>query len=119
MTDELVGRESSKGLETLGEVVSHQERVEMFLQLLMGLVVVPFDGRILEGLVHALDLSIGPGMFRPGAAMFDGVLFAGISKRMNPEEEWRHLFGSSSAQAGSGVLSTKCVPLSVSTVWIV
>ena len=93
MTDELVGRESSKGLETLGEVVSHQERVEMFLQLLMGLVVVPFDGRILEGLVHALDLSIGPGMFRPGAAMFDGVLFAGISKRMNPEEEWRQLFG--------------------------
>ena len=33
------------------------------------------------------------GCFRPGAAMFDGVLFAGISKRMNPEEEWRQLFG--------------------------
>jgi hypothetical protein len=73
----------------------------------------------LRGSEHLLDLSIGTAIFRPGAAMFDGVLSAGISKRMNPEEAWRQLFDLFLGRAGSGVLSTKCVLLSASTVWIV
>lgn len=38
-TDELVGRQSFECLETLGEVVGHQEGLEVFLQMLMGFVI--------------------------------------------------------------------------------
>lgn len=52
----------------------------------MGLVVEAFDGRFLESPIHTLDLPIGPGMLRFGAAMLDEVLFACIGEGMDPEE---------------------------------
>jgi hypothetical protein len=62
-------------------------------ELLMSLVVVPFEGSFFEGSVHAFDLAVGPGMFGPSAAVFDRVLLAGISKGMNSEENRLLCFG--------------------------
>ena len=46
----------------------------MFLELLMGLVVIPFDRRFLECSVHPLHLTVRPGMVGLGQPMFDAVL---------------------------------------------
>jgi hypothetical protein len=40
LTDVFVGRKASESFESLGEVVSHLEGLEMCLQMLMGLIVV-------------------------------------------------------------------------------
>jgi hypothetical protein len=64
----------------------------------------------LRGSEHLLDLSNGPGMFRPGAAMVDGVLSAGISKLMNPEK-LEAVVRSLPRLGSSGLLSTKCVAI--------
>jgi len=87
LADELIGGKSSKGLEALGEVVGHEKGLEMLFELLVSLVIVPFDRSVLEGPVHALNLPIGPRMLWPGPAMFDVVLFAGPSKSMDSEKK--------------------------------
>ena len=46
------------------------------LHLLMGLVVELFDGGFFQGSIHALNLSVGPGMIDPGESVFDAVLCA-------------------------------------------
>ena len=53
----------------------------------MGVVEVSLDGGVFDGSVHALDLPVGPGMFRFGAAVFDLVLLAGPGESMDPEEK--------------------------------
>jgi hypothetical protein len=45
-------------------------------ELLMAVVVVAFDGRVLEGSVHPFDLTVGPGMVDLGEAVLDVVLAA-------------------------------------------
>lgn len=45
----------------------------MAAQLLVAVVVIAFHRGILDGAVHALDLTIGPRMVRFGQAMFDPV----------------------------------------------
>ena len=45
----------------------------MFRKLLVSLVMIAVNGGILEGSVHALDLTIGPGMVGFCEAMFDVV----------------------------------------------
>ena len=45
-------------------------------------VVVALDGGIFDGSVHALDLTIGPGMVRLGQAMFDSILCADAVEQM-------------------------------------
>ena len=51
-------------------------------QLVVAFVVVALDGRLFEGAVHSLDLTIGPRMVRFGQAMFDSVSSARAIKRM-------------------------------------
>ena len=58
--DVFVWRETLEGLEATGEVVGRDEVVEMTAQLVMAVVVEAFDGRLLDGSVHPLDLSIRP-----------------------------------------------------------
>lgn len=48
----------------------------MFLKLAVGLVVISADGRILDGAVHPLDLSVGPWMIDFGEPVLDAVLTA-------------------------------------------
>ena len=89
LADELIWCEALEGFESFGEVVGHEEGLQVFFELGMGLVVKAFDGRFLESSIHALDLPVGPGMFRFGPAMLDGVLFAGIGEGVHTEEERR------------------------------
>ena len=46
------------------------------LELLMAVVVVALDGGLLDGAVHAFDLTVGPGMFDFGEPVLDAVLAA-------------------------------------------
>lgn len=45
----------------------------MLPQLVMIVVVEPFDGRVLDRTVHTFDLTVGPGMVDLGEAMIDAV----------------------------------------------
>src|SRR5215203_167743 len=61
-TDELVGRESLQRLEPPAEVVGHHEVSEVLPELVMAFVMVAPDSRVLDGPVHPLNLTIGPGV---------------------------------------------------------
>ena len=69
----LVGRETSEGLKPLGEVVGHEEGMDVRFELSVRAVMVALDGRLLEGSVHPLDLTIGPRMVGFGQPMLDAV----------------------------------------------
>ena len=87
-TDELEGREALEGLQAFGEVVGYQERVQVFFELLMGLVMIALNGGLLERAVHPLDLSIPirPGMVRLGEAVINAVLSAHAVEDMDTRE---------------------------------
>ena len=62
LTDVLIRGESFERFESLHEVISHQEGMQMFFQVVMGQVVILFRGGVFERAVHAFYLAIGPGM---------------------------------------------------------
>ena len=74
--DELVGCEAFEGLQSPSEIVGADEVGEMPAELIMAVVVVAFDGRVLDGSVHPFDLTFGPGMVDLGEAVLDVVLAA-------------------------------------------
>ena len=74
--DKFVWCETVERLQSAAEVVGADELLEMATKLLVVVVVVPLDGRFLDGPVHPLDLTIGPGMIDFGEAMLDVVLAA-------------------------------------------
>ena len=59
----------------------------------MGVVEVAFDGGVFDGSIHALDLSVGPGMIGLSPPMFD------LMKKTEPVEGM-------ATEAGCGPLST-------------
>src|SRR5215208_3641369 len=69
--DELERREAAKGLEAPSEVVGCDEVGEVLPELIVADVVEALDGGVLDGAVHALDLTIGPGMAWLGGAVLD------------------------------------------------
>ena len=71
-----VGREPFEGLESWGEVVGFEEVGQVRFELFVGVVKVALDRGILDGSIHALDLSVGPGMVGFGKAVFDSVSVA-------------------------------------------
>ena len=86
----------------------------------MVVIVEALDGRVLDGAVHALDLTIGSEMFRPGRAMIDAGLRTGIFEGPRPEEFTFPPFAMASRMSGTadppapGVVNW--MPLSVKTV---
>ena len=84
-------------------------------QLVVAVVAVAPDGRVLEGPVHALNLSVRPGMARLSQSVIDVVLGTGELERMRPEDLASLIRGAAELVL-PGVV--KWVPLSVSTVWI-
>lgn len=48
----------------------------MSAQLFMAVVVEALDGRVLDGAVHSLDLSVGPWVVNPGEPVLNAVLVA-------------------------------------------
>ena len=71
--NELVGCESFENLQSPFEIVRADEIGEMPAELIMAVVVVAFDGRVLDGSVHPFDLTVGPGMVDLGEAVVDVV----------------------------------------------
>jgi len=119
LADELIGCEALEGFEPFGEVVGHEEGLQVFFELVVGLVEEALDSSFFESPVHTLNLPIGPGMFGFGAAVFDLILRPAQAKAWTRKKRGGTASISSSVRAGSGVLSTKWVPLSVSKAWIV
>ena len=78
--DCLVECEAFEGLERAAEVVGGDEGAEVLPELIADSVMVAFDGRFLDGAVHPLDLSVGPGMARLGEAVIDVVRAQASSK---------------------------------------
>jgi len=70
----------------LGEVVGGDEAEDMCFQAVDVLVVEDPDGCFLDGSVHPLGLTIGPGMVRFGQSMFDALLKANAIEDVWPEE---------------------------------
>jgi len=108
--DGFVGGEASKGLQPLGEVVSAQEGGEMLPQLVVVVVVVAFDGGLLEGPVHAFNLAVGPRVVGLGQPVLDAVLPADAIEQV-------HAVATVGPSRREG-WSQNCTPLSVRTVWI-
>jgi hypothetical protein len=85
LADELVGGEAFEGFEPSGEIVGVEEVGEVAAQLVTVLVMVAFDGRLLDCPVHSLDLAVRPGMVRLGQPMFDFLLSTSLVEHMHPQ----------------------------------
>ena len=84
LQDELVWCESFECLEPAGEVVGIDEVAQVGAQLVVVVVMIAFDGGVLNGSVHSLDLTISPGMVWLGQPMFDAVLAANLVEAVHP-----------------------------------
>ena len=82
LADEFVWREAFEGLEPPSKIVCGDEIRQMSPQLSMRFIEISFDGCVLDGAVHALDLPIGPWMFGFGQAMIDVRASAGEFESM-------------------------------------
>ena len=80
--NEFVRGETSQGFEALGEVVGYQEGCEMLTKLIVGLIVVAAHRCFFHGAVHALNLTVGPGMVRFGEPVLDAVFLAAHIEHM-------------------------------------
>jgi hypothetical protein len=85
LADEFVWREAFEGLEPPSEIVCDDEIRQMSPQFSMRFVEVSFNGRVLDGAVHALDLPIRPWMLGFRQPMIDVVAGAGEFKSVRAE----------------------------------
>ncbi len=83
--NELGGGEALDGLQSSPEVVGVDEVGQMLRELVMVVVVEALDGRVLDRLVLALDLAVGPGVLRFGRAVLDAQRGAGIFEGVRPD----------------------------------
>jgi len=60
LTDKLVWRQPLQCLQSAGVIVGINEVIELLLQLIMIVVMIPFDRSFLDRAVHTFDLSICP-----------------------------------------------------------
>ena len=74
--DELVGRETFEGLQSLSEIVGADEGGEVLAQRVGIVVMKAFDGRGLDRAVHAFNLAIRPWVLDPGQPVVDLMLAA-------------------------------------------
>jgi hypothetical protein len=82
LTDIFIRSKPSEAFESLGEIIGHQEGVEVLFEVLMRLVIAFLDRGFFVGAVHALDLAVGPGMIRCGEAMLTAMRLAYTPKDM-------------------------------------
>lgn len=80
-----VGCEAFECLESSNEVAGFEEVVPVRFELIVGVVKVSLHGRVLDGSVHALDLSVRPRMVGLGQPVFDSADMAGAVEGMTPE----------------------------------
>lgn len=67
-------------LESAGVIVGCNEVDDVRFKLRMGVVVIPFDRRLLDRPVHALDLAVRPRMVHLSQAVVDLILAADAVK---------------------------------------
>jgi len=72
-SDVFVRREAAERLETARVVVGTGEVAEMRAQLVMAIVVIPFDGSVFNRVVHALNLTVRPRVVWLGQAMLNAI----------------------------------------------
>jgi hypothetical protein len=111
-------REAAQGLETAAIVVGVDEVVEVGGQLVVAVVVVAFDGRLLDRPVHPLDLAVGPRVLQLGQAMLDVVLIADPVEDVVEGVFVSCLIGELDAPSAACLRLPLRTGLSVSTVWI-
>ena len=75
-TDVFVRCEAAERLEAARVVVGIEEIVEMRAELVMAIVVIPFDGSVFNRAVHALDLPVRPRVVWLGQAMLNAICCA-------------------------------------------
>ena len=85
LADELVGCEALECLQSSTKIVGADKVLEMLRELFVAVVVVPLHGCFLDGAVHSLDLSVGPGMIDLGEAVLDAVLATAHTKHVGGE----------------------------------
>ena len=71
--DVFVRGESFEGLQPAAKIVGIDKVIEVALELLVAVIVIAFDSCLLDGPVHPLDLTIGPGVFDLGQPVLDAV----------------------------------------------
>jgi hypothetical protein len=59
-----LGSEPAQGLQAATVIVGVDEALEMLPQFVVAALVVAFEGGVLDGAVHPLDLAIGPWVVR-------------------------------------------------------
>ena len=69
-------------LEPLSEVIGHQEGLEVFLEMLVGLVGRLLHGGFFAGTIHAFHLTIGPGMVDFRETLVDAICLAEAIEEM-------------------------------------
>src|SRR5579862_9112123 len=72
-------------LRRLAEVVGLDEVSEVVAELVVGVVVEPPDGGVLDGAVHAFDLAIGPRMLWLGQPVIDVGEGTGVFESLSSE----------------------------------
>jgi hypothetical protein len=82
----LEGRFPLQCLEVFGKVVGCDEAEHVGFEALQVLVVEGFDGRLLDGSVHPLGLTVGPWVIRLRRSMFDAVFETNAIEDMWSEE---------------------------------
>jgi len=80
--DVFVRRETSQCFEATAKIVCADKVVEVRFELLMVVVMVSFDGGILDGPVHSFDLTIGPRVLDLCQSVFNSILVASHVKHM-------------------------------------
>ena len=84
-TDGLIGCDPTWGFKATREVAGGDEVGEVLPQLVGCLVMTVFDGRLLDGAVHPLDLAVGPWVTRFGEVVLDVEVGAGRFEGVAPE----------------------------------
>lgn len=85
-------------------VVGVHEQVRVRPELLVAVVMVSFDGCVLDGAVHPLDLTIGPGVVHLGQPVLDTVLIADAIEDVLAVADVAHAIGEL-----DGVIGEHCV----------
>ena len=82
-TDEFIWREPFERLQSAPVIVGIDEVIKVLFQLVMIVVVIPFDRCFLDRAVHAFNLAIGPWVFDFCPSMINAVLGTDTVKDMN------------------------------------
>ena len=82
-TDEFVWRQSLERLQSPPVIVGIDEVIKVLFQLVMIVVMIPFDRCFLDRAVHAFDLSICPWVFDFCQSMINAMLCTDTIKNVN------------------------------------